>query len=453
MEVVGYSEYTAVSPASITFTAANWDTPQYITVSMSAATNERPVCPNGKLYCDDLTGRSELLFNPFNSSDVNYNGFVGVINATATVTYDNQKAPKPTSAKFSDVLNSILLEFDSDTNKGGLSGSFSCSEILDGSSATDTYLGDGSYCSFSDANTLTVTFGTEPTIVTSDTLTLKNSTIQSSDDAASLFSHYNLTVMTVAVGYPDNPVNPVVVMASPDSIGACDPLTLDGSMTSGSGGRAMTYEFSVTGSEERLENITRVFNATTGHSVTIPNSEFFMSGARWEGEFTLTACNFLPACTSFSKTITKLSRPAPNLMIVGEHPAHTTYNKAVSIRAEADLPNVECVAVALNNHMDFYWSELTGKYTGSFDTRSPRVLNIDAMQLTPKETYEFQVVAVMTHFPTINNTATLEVVVDELPVVAGIANGVMSEHGTDDDLVLVCAQTHALPHMHTRTYA
>merc|ERR1719230_1818309 len=86
--------------------------------------------------------------------------------------------------------------------------------------------------------------------------------------------------------------------------------------------------------------------------------------------------------------------------------------------------------------MGYVWSELTGGYSGSFETKSPRVLNIDAKKLMPKKNYTFQVLAYMMSAPNISNTATLQVFVEEQPVVAGISNGATSTSGTDNYLVM-----------------
>ena len=150
---------------------------------------------------------------------------------------------------------------------------------------------------------------------------------------------------------------------------------------------------------------------------------------------TLTACNFLGLCASSSKSVKKSSFPVPLVSILGTHPLFTTYSDDISIRADASLPNMACVdGGRASSSMEFLWSETTGAYTGSLETKAPRVLNIDRHQLLPKMTYVFEVLARMVSEPNLNNTATLEVVVETQAVVAGIAGGVTTVVGMDSDL-------------------
>ena len=99
---------------------------------------------------------------------------------------------------------------------------------------------------------LTVTFGTGPTILVGDVITIAETLLQSDGEVVSLFS----TSQALAVAMPDNPTYPVVVVTSPDTLGLCDSMVLDGSSTSGSGGRDMTYNFAST---ESVSNISTVF--------------------------------------------------------------------------------------------------------------------------------------------------------------------------------------------------
>ena len=76
----------------------------------------------------------------------------------------------------------------------------------------------------------------------------------SSSSRASLFS---LPLnSTVTVTHPLNPVRPTTALDAPSLIGVCADLFLDGSRTTGSGGRALTYNFS-TSNTMGFENVTK----------------------------------------------------------------------------------------------------------------------------------------------------------------------------------------------------
>ena len=103
---------------------------------------------------------------------------------------------------------------------------------------------------------------------------------------------------------------------------------------------------------------------------------------------------------------------------------------------------MDCVDESGSNRMGFIWSETTGQYTGSLETKAPRVLNIDEGQLLANHEYEFEVVAYMLANPNLNNSATLKVIITEQNVVAGISGGTTQAAGIDTDLVIDGSDTY-----------
>eukprot|EP01083_Nonionella_stella_P122431 368343_1 len=102
--------------------------------------------------------------------------------------------------------------------------------------------GSGALCSFTSTTTLKITFGSSATVVPGDEITLKDGVLQTSAVSASLYTMNE----TFAVGQPLNPTVPAVTLsASALEVGVCDDLVLDGSSSTGSGGRLMTYNYSV----------------------------------------------------------------------------------------------------------------------------------------------------------------------------------------------------------------
>uniref|UniRef100_A0A7S2CQ39 PKD/REJ-like domain-containing protein n=2 Tax=Florenciella parvula TaxID=236787 RepID=A0A7S2CQ39_9STRA len=433
----GLGDWTAPSSSDLVFTASNWDSSKTISLTSTAASSNRPVCPNGGLYCTDLADRTETISHTADSSDSMYNGItIDDVDLSVTVVYDTQLAPTIDEVKFSDALNTLIVTLDSTSDKAGLSGTFDCDSLFTGDTVTDAYLGSGAYCAWVSSKKLTVTFGTGPTILVGDVITIAETLLQSDGEVVSLFS----TSQALEVAMPNNPTYPVVVVTSPDTLGLCDSMVLDGSSTSGSGGRDMTYNFTSTDS---VSNISTVFAESNSQNsgygefaVTVDNRDLVPNT---NYPVTLTACNFLGLCSSFSKDVKKSANPVPLVWITGAHPLYTTYADDISIRGEASLPNLECVDATVSNNMEFIWSEVTGGYTGSLETKAPRVLNIDKNQLLPKTTYKFQVLARMSNEPTLNATAVVTVIVETQAVVAGISGGATSVAGTDSDFTMSAA--------------
>ena len=222
----GLGSWATASPTTLTFTPTDWAAAQEVTVATAAASASRPVCPSGKLRCDALEDRVETITHAVSSAaDGGYDVLsIEDVTVVAKVTYDTQVAPTIASCRFADALNSVMIMFDGGTDKAGIAGSVDCGTVLDGTTATDAFLGSGASCSFPAADKLLITFGTAATILVGDKLALSESVLKSNGPVASLFAHHQNTT----VGIPDNPTYPLVAIASPDTLGLCDDMVLDG---------------------------------------------------------------------------------------------------------------------------------------------------------------------------------------------------------------------------------
>ena len=151
--------------------------------------------------------------------------------------------------------------------------------MLNLTSAPADFLGAGGSCSWQEQHVLKITFGSNPTLVPGDTLYLREAKVQSAHDLASLFASNQSSVVLA----PNKPTVPLVVLSAPDQVGVCDDLTLDASATLGSGGRPMTYTYTIVegGNSTALANISHVLGEATSHTVTL--SEAIMpKGAKME---------------------------------------------------------------------------------------------------------------------------------------------------------------------------
>ena len=173
---------------------------------------------------------------------------------------------------------------DIDTDQAGLSGSFDCAEILNLTvsrrSNGHSLLGEGAVCTWTSASVLKVTLGggTSPaTVVPGDLLHLRDGVLSAGRWPSMLAFNQS----TLIVG-PDNPTEPAITINAPSAIGICDDLKLDASATSGSGGRSMNFNYTVTcsdGSRDVCANVTRVLaesnevgGGSGSHTVTIPSA-------------------------------------------------------------------------------------------------------------------------------------------------------------------------------------
>jgi hypothetical protein len=434
----GYGSYTTVSPSTITISPKNWQTPVAITVSADAATSNRPVCASGNRHCDELNARIETIAHEVSSTDKYFNALtISSTIAAAEVVHDATDSPHVSGGNFNNLLNGIVVSFDLGTDRGGFSGTFDCTNVLDiTTSNMDTYFGTGSYCSFSSDSTLKITFGQAATVVPGDNFVLKDLVFKSSATGASLYTMNQ----TFAVGQPANAIYPQLSLkASSTAVGVCDDLILDGSSSTGSGGRALTYNFSVSpgAAGVLVANISEVLalaNAQSGgvgtYYVTIPSADMPRGGSM---VFSLKATNFLGNTGVSIVTVKKLGIPAPIISIQGSNPRTTLRSDKLKLEAIAALPTMTCLSFDISSaKMTFVWSELTGGYTGSLtSSKNPRKLTLEPDSLDALNSYTFQVVGFMTDTPYINNTATVNVEVLQQRLVAIITGGAYQQYGID----------------------
>jgi hypothetical protein len=423
---------------TVTFEPDDWDTPVTVTVSCDAATSDRPVCASGNRFCDALNGRSETVVHSVSSSDSYYDSIsVSSLSIAVDVVYDLTDPPRVSESRFNNLLNAIVVTFNRDSNRGGFTGSFSCQNVLDlSTSQIQSIFGRGASCSFPGDNLLKITFGSRATVLHNDEISLLDNVIQTSSSTASLFTMNE----TFIVGLPLSPTIPSVTLsASSSSVGVCDDLTLDASSSSGSGGRAMSYNFSVvSGNGFSIYNVSEVLNSMNllnggrgKYRVVIP-SEIMPRGALMI--FKLEVSNFLnykgsPQTTS----VMKLGIPAPIISIQGSNPRLTTHSDALKLTATARLPSMSCISIDLSNaKMGFRWFEDSGLFTGDLEdtSRNPRILSIPEDSLEPLNTYSFRVIGYMMD-SSVNNSAMVDVEVEQQAVVAQITGGSYQQFGRD----------------------
>ena len=405
-------------------TLASWDTKQYVTIVSTAASSKRPVCPLGHRTCAELRDRFETVDHSVSSADPLWDGIGGVsLNLSVSVVYDTMDPPAVVSSRFVDALNAIEIAFTGTTDRGKQKKKFDCSKLINMTALPPGALGKKGACSWESANVLLVTLGSGAKIVPGDTIALLPSSIKASAAGSSL----GLTNATVPVDTPLSPTHVDVVLSGAATVGVCDDIKLDGSMTTGSGGRPLQYSFS--SDTELLANCSSDFKesneasgGTGSHSIMLPSEKLPVASY----EVTLTASNFLGETGSKTLVVKKLGVPAPVVSFQGTSPKYVKRSDELVLRLQASLPEIGCAITStgsMGKHMVYTFSELTGAFSGRFIGVNPRVLRVPEDSLVPGITYRFLGTVAMAANPGINGSAVIEVVVVAQDLVARIEGG------------------------------
>jgi hypothetical protein len=344
--------FAAVTPATVTVEPSAWRVPVLVAVRAGAPTLDRPVCGASRSprFCGALSSsssgggaqRREVVATAAASEDPRYDSTVsdvgGVDVALAAVptvavavrvVRDTLDPPRVEGARFANLLNALTVTFDRPTTRAAKSGFFPCADLFTGAEAERLLglNGQGSNCGWASDSELKVTFGKGASVVPGDVLALRDGLVQArcldTANAAAENCRVSLfgTNMTFAVGQPATPTVPSVALAASSvGVGLCDDLSLDGSSSTGSGGRPMAYNFSVVQvSGGRVANVSEALGlANNGNKGLGSFKALVPSGAMAPGSIfrvALKATNFLGYANVATLAITKLGAPAPTISV------------------------------------------------------------------------------------------------------------------------------------------
>jgi hypothetical protein len=337
----GLGSYCTADDSSVSFEPEDWDTPVFVSISCTAATSDRPVCASGNRFCDALNGRKEVVSHDCASNDDLYNSistFLPDVDIAVEVVHDSTDPPRVTVARFGNLLSSITITLNRESDRAGNSGSFACSTLLDlTATQVKKYFGTGATCSFTSTTALKITFGTSATVLPDvDEFGFKDLKLKTSISGASLYTMNE----TFTIKQPLTPTVPKISLAvSSTYVGICDDLTVYASTSSGSGGRTMTYNFSVVpgnsiSSVYNVSEVLQVLNEQNGgngkNRVTIPSATMQKGSTM---NFRLTATNFLGEVGQATISAKKLGFPAPVVAIQGSSSFTTTRSDAFTLQA------------------------------------------------------------------------------------------------------------------------
>ena len=237
------------------------------------------------------------------------------------------------------------------------------------SCSSAVYLGTGSTCAFKTPTTLLVTLGQNPTVVPFSTIMFRDAPDLRSSNGKSdgVAGGY----ITVNAGDGDG-LKSVAVITTASEIGRCDEVRLDGTLSSGSGGRdfsATYWESSepkntttdqvVEGAEATRKGalITAHLSATSEAGdlmVTVPN-DYLTPGLSYV--FHLTVVNFFGATSTHSVTVRKLEIDIPQVLVRGPETVPMVVQDFMSLTADADFPETcgDGSSDSLPANLDFVW--------------------------------------------------------------------------------------------------
>lgn len=316
------------------------------------------------------------------SSDNDYQGagFVaGLPDVWVTVTENDAAAPAAiASAKFTDLMNSIIVRFDARTVRpfSGLS----CTNLFAGATATDDACAtEDNMPTFAEGHSVEDVFGTGAicrwrTTTSSPGVEL---IIQLQPDAEILpndlyvWLQPNVIGRTAAaerfsfgatqIALPDNPPTPNIEWQTFDSLGVCNDLVIDATASSGGGGRPLTLIWSVadTGGASADNKVAILSTVTAanedGLRVLRVGRDLLESGLTYD--VTLAARNFLydsVAETVRTFSFTKASLPVPTIRINGAE-SRTDVLRSASLTLTTWKSTVQCAGVEVSVDLSFGW--------------------------------------------------------------------------------------------------
>ncbi|KAJ0409351.1 hypothetical protein ATCC90586_000973 [Pythium insidiosum] len=426
-----------VAPTTLTFTPTNWNVA--VTVAVDADDNQiREFDHFGEIR------------HAVASADALYNGkAMAALRVKIVETKDTTPPPKMVSVRFTNTAVGLIITFDRPVyrknNPALVNDNFDCSQLFDLAPASSTtgYLGQSPTCTWQNNDlSIRLVFGLGATVVPGASLPLKGGILKSTFEA-----ELATTATTATIVAPAVVPQPVVVVTGARSLGTCDNLFLDGSGSSGSGGRAMTFRWllvdSNTAAATSLDNFIALLSQAS--AANSPTLNIAAASLEPDGQYSivLQVRNFFGAETNSAVIpIVKASLPLPIVAIRGGSKQVFLRARNLSVTATADRPTCSGSSGDSNSSttgdMTFTWRQREGDLpVGPIRSSSlnPRVLRILARTLNVGVKYVFELEVAMRQNPRIRNTASVEVSVLASELSAVIAGGDRSS-GVEQDFVL-----------------
>jgi hypothetical protein len=348
----------------------------------------------------------------------------------ATFTVLNNQAPPAVpqlkSAAFSSDGSSVLVTFDSPTNRAGYTNSFPCTTLLSFTGAS------AASCAWTDDSTITVYPSSTATLLNVDQSTVSlasTSTLKARcNQLATICAKYvSVPASVVTLSAPATPLTPVVVLSMASTLAGCNSLTVDLSASSGSGGRAWVKPAIAVFSADADTSAVATYlnrNFTLSPPTVVPNSMFPDDGA-----YTITArmCNFLGACSTTSRTVTvtKGDGLVPSVTILGQQ--QRTISRSTALLLTPRAFTLTCNGTKSTSRLSYSWTvssndvALSGLSTESLDVSKYR---LSAFRLSALTYYDVKL-TVTSDISKLSSSAVATVYVEQAALAAQVAGGSM----------------------------
>ena len=316
-------------------------------------------------------------------------------------------APVVTEVRFANSLSTIQVVFDVETDEAMQIGASDCSNVL--ATATISLLGTNPLCKWTNIptddgagskthNYLQITLGSNPTVKPQTSqnaasfITLKQQTIRTKD-RNSYFAVASTGVLGPLI-YPSVKASITGVV----SVGTCTPLNFDALRSTGGGGRALTYVWRITSTQD-VSNID-ICEVDTANKINTCTDSLFVPytdlvpGGTYTAELQVT--NFLGTTSTATFDTAVAAVPLPKIATPEEVTIYAS--DRLTIISYVSAPDTSCMDYPENlNALEYYWEFTAGSLqvesSDWINTRGTPELTLPPNSFEPGETYELLVTA------------------------------------------------------------
>ncbi|RHY78182.1 hypothetical protein DYB38_002118 [Aphanomyces astaci] len=392
-----------VFPSTLTFTPDDWNIRQAITVNAT----------------DDFIKQGTVdtwITHTVASDDPLYAKLAMFVVALRTIeTADRTPAPMVQQIYFGDTGADLLVMFNRAVDQTNFTGAtnFSCGLVFNVTVAG--VFGDSPLCSWPNTKTIRVVLGKSPLVLPKDFVGLNGNVLKSTPDAV-----LSMASIWIQVDLPRKPLVPRISVSGALNLGSCDGLALNAKASSGSGGRQMTWQWTID-PPGLLDDM-----GLSNQSIAIPSDLLAYGGGYI---VTLTLTNFFNMnAPSDNLVVTKASMPLPSVYIEG--PSQVSLLRSQTLQLSSVAMVSTCGDATTNPSMGFLWS--LNNVPVVSESRNPRNLKLSKLD---RGSYATTVLVFMADTPEVNNTASVLVQINPSPLVAVIVGGNRTI-GNVDDLLL-----------------
>eukprot|EP00003_Mantamonas_plastica_P018528 TRINITY_DN302_c0_g2_i1.p1 TRINITY_DN302_c0_g2~~TRINITY_DN302_c0_g2_i1.p1 ORF type:complete len:1333 (-),score=434.12 TRINITY_DN302_c0_g2_i1:50-3820(-) len=324
-------------------------------------------------------------------------------------------APNVTTIRFDNSGSKLIVMFSIDTNRAGVFTVGSCAALIDQQSMPR--LGGAATCGWNDDKTLVINLAGNPTILPGDWVAIKSGAVR----AKGCQNTCPTTVANKTAMFPSTPLVPQVVINAPSQVAFCDDFTMNVMGSTGSGGRPMTFEWTVGGMTPNKPVLNMVFGQLTAQSGMVTLNPVQMNVSSQNYKFCVRARNFLNESSQACHTVFKSDLPLPSSEIAGNSVLNGVF-RVLGLTLQGVGRPPSCGGQATQAPLKFAWRRLGGPMPQGVIT-DRRDLVIPKGVLMANATYDFELMVAIDGSPHLNSTASVKVVVQFSNLIARIANG------------------------------